>query len=295
MPSASSRTSPLLALFALTLIWSGNWIVMKLAMLYSGPFEFSALRYAGGAAALFLVLRLRGESLAPPPLAPTLLIGLTQTTGFTALAQWALVHGGAGKTAMLVYTMPFWTVLLAWAWLRERLRAMQIVSLVVAALGLLLIVQPWKAHVDWQSAALAIGGGVSWAIGTVAAKRLFVRQGTVLSPLRLTAWQMLTGTVFLIALTWLVPERTVSWSPGFIAALAFNIVLASGLAWTLWLVVVQRLPAGIAGLSSLAIPVMGVLLAWALLGERPGPSEGVGIVVVAAALGLLLRASRSRR
>ena len=295
MRSVSSRTSPMLALVALTLIWSSNWIVMKLAMLYSGPFEFSALRYAGGTAALFLVLRLRGENLAPPPLVPTLVIGLAQTTGFTALAQWALVQGGAGKTALLVYTMPFWTVLLAWAWLRERLRAAQIASLVLAAFGLLLIMQPWKAHVDLRSAGLAVAGGVSWAIGTVAAKRLFVRQGTVLSPLRLTAWQMLTGTAFLIALAWFVPERPVSWAPGFIAALAFNIVLASGVAWTLWLVVVQRLPAGIAGLSSLAIPVTGVLLAWGLLGERPDAAEGVGIAVVAAALALLLRASSRRR
>ncbi|SCC91694.1 Uncharacterized inner membrane transporter yiJE [Thiomonas sp. X19] len=291
MSTHPSRKPAVFALLALTLIWSSNWIVMKLAMLDSGPFNFSALRYAGGTAVLFLLLRLRGERLAPPPLGPTLLIGLTQTAGFTALAQWALVHGGAGKTALLAYTMPFWTVLLAWAWLHERLRSLQVASLVLAAVGLLLVLQPWNAHVDLTSALMAIGGGMNWAVSTVAAKRLFARQGKALSPLRLTAWQMLVGTFFLVLLAGFVPERAVTWTPGFIAALTFNVVLASGLAWTLWLLVVQRLPAGVAGLSSLAIPVTGVLLAWALLGERPNADEGAGIVIVALALLLLLRAS----
>ena len=291
MSAHPSRKTAVFALLALTLIWSSNWIVMKLAMLDSGPFYFSALRYAGGTAVLFLLLRLRGESLAPPPLGPTLLIGLTQTTGFTALAQWALVHGGAGKTALLAYTMPFWTVLLAWAWLHERLRPPQVASLVLAAIGLLLILQPWSAQVDLTSAWMAVGGGMSWAVSTVAAKRLFAHQGKALSPLRLTAWQMLLGTACLVLLAGFIPERAVTWTPGFLAALAFNVVLASGLAWTLWLLVVQRLPAGVAGLSSLAIPVTGVLLAWALLGERPNADEGLGIVLIALALLLLLGTS----
>ncbi len=291
MTAPPSRKPAVLALLALTLIWSSNWIVMKLAMADSGPFNFSALRYAGGTVVLFLLLRLRRERLAPPPLGPTLLIGLTQTTGFTALAQWALVHGGAGKTALLAYTMPFWTVLLAWFWLHERLRPLQLASLGLAAIGLLFILQPWSAQVNLTSALMAIGGGMSWAASTVAAKRLFAQQGAALSPLRLTAWQMLFGTVFLVLLAGLIPERAVTWTPAFIAALAFNVVLASGLAWTLWLLVVQRLPAGVAGLSSLSIPVMGVLLAWALLGERPHAAEGAGMVIVALALLLLLRAS----
>ena len=124
----------------------------------------------------------------------------------------------------------------------------------------------------------------------MAAKRLFARQPV--SALRLSAWQMLLGTAFLVPLAVWVPERALHWSAGLVAALLYNVVLASGLAWTLWQFVVQRLPAGVAGLSSLAIPLTGVVLAWALLGERPDPLEGVGMVVLGAALALLLRARR---
>ncbi|OIQ81832.1 putative inner membrane transporter yiJE [mine drainage metagenome] len=285
-----NRQPAVLALVALTAIWSTNWIVMKLAMADAGPLPFSLLRYAGATALLFALLLQRGESLAPPPLRATALIGLTQTTGFTALAQWALVHGGAGKTALLVYTMPFWTVLLARVFLHERLRGAQWVSLLAAAGGLLLILQPWSAGLQLGSSLLAVGGGISWAAATVLSKRLFARHPV--SALRLSAWQMLFGTAFLLPLAWLAPGRGVHWTPDLVGALLYNVVLASGLAWTLWQFVVQRLAAGVAGLSSLAVPLTGVLLAWALLGERPNAFEAAGIVLLGAALALLLRARR---
>ena len=291
MSVPASRRGALLALAALTLIWSYNWIVMKQALAYAGPFTFSALRYVGGTAVLFALLALKREPLAPPPWRPTLAIGLAQTTGFQALVQWALVHGGAGKTALLAYTMPFWTVLLAWLLLRDRPRRAQWISIALAALGLLLVLEPWRGVGDAGSAALAIAGGLAWAAGTVLAKRVFDRH--TISALRLTAWQMLAGTVALVVLALVIPERAVAWTPGLLAALAYNVLLASGVGWALWLTVVQRLPAAIAGLTSLAIPVAGVLFAWALLGERPDAAEAAGIALIALALLTLLRARRA--
>ena len=84
-----------------------------------------------------------------------------------------------------------------------------------------------------------------------------------------------------------MPERPIEWSGWFIAALAYNAVLASGLAWLLWSIVVERLPANIAGLSSLVIPIAGIGFAWWLLGERPSATEAIGIVLIGAALALV--------
>ena len=92
----------------LTAIWSYSWIVMKQVMLYAGAFEFTALRCLCGALVLLLVQCLRGRKyLTPTPFRYTLAIGLFQTCGMVGLAQWALISGGAGKVAILSYTMPF--------------------------------------------------------------------------------------------------------------------------------------------------------------------------------------------
>jgi drug/metabolite transporter (DMT)-like permease len=290
MAGKSSRTA-LVALGVLTLGWSYNWIVMKQVLRYSGPFEFAALRSVLGSAVLFALLLARREPLRPPPWLPVVLVGAAQTFAFQALVQWALVDGRAGKTALLAYTMPFWVVLLAWWLLGERPLLRAWIGLVVAAAGLALVLEPWQGLGGVESTLLALAGGLSWAFGVVLSKRLLARGTRVLS---LTAWQMLAGTVGLCLLALLTDERPLQWTPGFIAALAYNGVLASGLAWVLWSYVVARLPAGMAGLSSLVIPVAGIGLAWALLGERPSLPEAAGIVLIACALAIVsLRGMRA--
>lgn len=290
MKSLAAQRSALAALAILSLIWGFNWIVMKSVLAFVGPVTFSAMRYVFGTAVLFGVLALRGETLQPTPWRATLLIGLAQTTGFQILVQFALISGGAGKTALLAYTMPFWVIPLAWAMLGDRPGARQWLWIALAAAGLFLVLEPWRTQVSFLSALLALGGGVCWAIGTVLSKRLFQRMAV--SPLRLTAWQMLYGTVVIVALALCLHERATQWSPLLIGALVYNGVLSSGLAWALWLFVVQRLPANVAGLASLITPLVGVLCAWVLLNEQPDAAETLGIVVIGVALFGVLRPQR---
>lgn len=280
--SRASERAAWIALPVLTVIWSLNWTVMKWALDFCGPFTFSALRYVAATVVLFALMALRRESFAMPPLVPTVLIGLMQTTAFQALVQWALVGGGAGKTALLAYTMPFWMVPLAWMLLREKPRAAQWASIALAAIGLVFVIEPWHALGSATSTGLALAGGLAWAIGTVISKRVFQR--STVGPLQLTAWQMLFGTIVLVAIAFFVPERAVVWAPGLIGALAYNALLSSGIAWALWLLIVQRLPTQVAGLTSLLVPIAGVLFAWGLLSERPDVAEWIGIGLIGFAL-----------
>lgn len=279
------RHSAAIALVVLTLIWSFNWIVLKEVLRYVGPFDFSALRYVFGTLVLVLAMLIRRESLKPPPLLETALIGFAQTAGFQAFVQWALVNGGAGKTALLAYTMPFWVVLFSWLILSDRPGARQWASLAIAALGLVFILEPWRGLGGSGSAMLAVAGGIAWALGVVLSKRLFQRCGA--TALSLTTWQMFFGTLLLVAIALVVPSRPIEWSPYLVGALFYNGVLSSGLAWLLWSYVVEKLPANIAGLSSLVIPIAGIGFAWLLLGEVPSASESIGIVAICAALAIV--------
>ena len=272
-----------IGLAILTIVWSLNWTVMKVATRYSGPFTFSAQRYVIGTVVLFALLALRRNSLKPTPWLPTILIGLTQTMAFQALAQWALVSGGAGKTALLAYTMPFWVVPLAWWWVHEKPGFTRWLCIVIAAAGFVCVVEPWKPLGAPDSVALALLAGVAWAVATVLSKRLFQQHPDV-SPLRLTAWQMLVGTIGLVIVALVMPLRPVDWTGTYIAALLYNGLLSSGVCWVLWALVVQRLSANVAGLTSLAVPVAGVLFAWGLLDERPSQAEWIGVVLIGIAL-----------
>ncbi|WP_254422769.1 DMT family transporter [Rhodanobacter sp. B05] len=284
MPSISPpQRGAVLALLATIVLWAYSWIVMKQVLAYAGPFDFAALRYLIGAAVLFGALLLSRQSLRPPPLLPTILIGLCQTAAFQGLEQWALLDGGAGHVALLAYTMPFWAVLLAWLILGDTPTARHWLGLALAAAGLLCIIEPWHALGSATSTLLAIAGGLAWAAGTVLSKRMFRRHAP--GVLNLTAWQMLSGGVALALVALVVPQRPITWSPAFIGGLAYSALLASAAAWWLWSIVLQRLSTTVASVSSLGVPVLSVLLAWMILREQPSLLEAAGIVLVL--LGLL--------
>ncbi len=284
-----------LALLLMSLIWGYNWVVMKQVMSYVDPFDFSAIRTLLAAVVLFIVVLIARRPLRPVAPRELLLLGLLQTATFTALIQWALVSGGAGKTAILVYTMPFWLMPLAWWLLGERVRGVQWVATAVAAFGLLLILDPWSMTGSVMGNVLAVGGGLTWALSTVVAKRM--RRDHDFDLLSMTAWQMLFGALALCVVALLVPSRPIDPTPYFFGALFFNAVFATGLAWLLWLYVLQKLPAGVAGLSALGIPLIGALAGWIELGERPSTNEfsGMALIVVALALTSLWPLLQARR
>ncbi|MGH8191133.1 MAG: DMT family transporter [Rhodanobacteraceae bacterium] len=291
MPARNPERAAWIGLAILTVVWSLNWSVMKVAMRYAGPFTFSAQRYVIGTVVLFALLALKRQNLKPTPWLPTIVIGLTQTAAFQALAQWALVSGGAGKTALLAYTMPFWVVPLAWWWIHEKPGWRRWGCIALAAAGFVCVIEPWRPIGAPRSVMLAILAGLAWAIATVLSKRVFQKHPEV-TPLRLTAWQMLIGTIGLVILALSTHQRPVAWTNAYIAALLYNGLLSSGVCWVLWALIVQRLPANVAGLTSLAVPVAGVLFAWGLLAEQPSPAEWIGIALIGAALAILNFARR---
>lgn len=187
------------AILVLATIWGYNWVVIKLATHDADAFSLSAIRASVAVVCLFLALAATRRSLRPTPFWPTLLLGLLQTTIFTLLSVGATATGGAGKTAILVYTMPFWIVLLAWPLLHERVSRTGWIALALAAAGLALVLSPLDFAGGLTSKALAVASAVVWAASAVYGKMLRAEYTTDL--LALTAWQMLYGTLPLVALT----------------------------------------------------------------------------------------------
>lgn len=279
------------ALLILTLLWSFNWIVMKDAMKYMGPFTFAAARSVLGAFLLLFILKCMGETFMPPPPKPTIAIGILQSCGMVGLSQWALMNGGAGKIALLVYTMPFWIIILAAIFLHERLRPMQWLAITIAGFGLLLVLQPWYLAGSLASSIAALISGLMWGGSAIVIKQLYSSHPE-LNLISLTGWQMAIGGTILTAIALLLHEPAPQWTTTSCLALAYNVILANALGWGLWLYILHELPAGIAGLSSLAVPVCGVLFSWWLLHEVPDNVELTGIGMIMAALVMISQIKR---
>lgn len=279
-----ARWPALLALLALALIWGYNWVQMKIAVQYAPPFQFAALRITLGAASLFLALLWLRKPLRPKEFPATFWAGLLQIGGVYGFATLALVSGSAGRTSVLVYTMPLWTLLLAWIFLRERVRGLQWLAIALSVAGLLLILDIHHLHGTIASQVLALLAGMCWAGGAIIAKR--VRQTVQLDLLSFTTWQTVAGAIPLVLIAIFAPSTPIVWSQPFIFALVYNIIPGTAIATLLWLFVLNRLSAGTAGLGVLLNPVVGVLAAWIQLGEQPTVLEALGMGLIAIALAL---------
>lgn len=287
MKSSYIKFSPviraLIALFLLTLIWGYNWVVMKSALQYAGAFQFGALRTFLGALCLFALLLIFKKPMRPREIPTLIVLGLLQTSGFTGLIIWALVSGGAGKTAVLTYTMPFWVMLMAWPLLGEKIHGVQWLAVLFSVLGLLFILDPLHLGADKFSMLLALLAGAAWALAVILAKKLHQRAPD-LDLMSLTAWQMLFGSLPLVLVALLLPAPSIHWTRAFIGAVLFNAVLCNALAWLLWLYALHRLQAGVASMTSMLAPVIGVLAAWWQLGEKPDGAEMIGMLLIGLSL-----------
>ncbi len=289
-----AQTSAIVALLALAVIWGYNWVVMKLGVQYAAPFDFAAMRAFWGALSLFLVMIVLRKPLKPPVFGATLLLGVLQTSGMIGLSTWALVSGGAGKTSILCYTMPFWILLFAWVLLRERLHKAQWLHVSLALVGLMLILLPLNLTDASFSKGLAVLAGMSWGMSAIVVKK--IAQNHSVDLLSLTAWQMLLGSIPLILVSLLLPSPPVQWTGTFIAALLYNIIPGTAIAYMLWMFALRRLPAGVAGLGTLANPVIGVFAAGVQLGEVPDLAEAIGMILIVIALGFnVLHAMKPQR
>lgn len=274
-----------LAIFALSFIWGYNWVVMKECLQYAGPYDFAALRTGIGSLSMFALLILMRRPLRPQAFWPTALLGVTATTFCIGLVTLALATGGVGKTAILVYAMPFWVLLFAWPLLAEHIRGLQWVPIVLAFLGLMIILEPWRLEGAFISNIFAVLSGVAWALSSIMTK-LMNRKYTF-DLISLTAWQMFLGAIPLALIALFISDTPVRWTPYFTIGLLYSAIISHGLALVLWFFILSKLPAGIAGMGTLATPVIGMIAASIELGERPTMIEATGMLLIMSALALL--------
>lgn len=292
MTSESSDRGALVLMGMTIAFWSISWIVMKFMTTYIGPFDLVMIRYILAFAVLFVLLLLTRQSLRFPPFKLTLGIAVFQTAAFQCLVQLALMSGGAGHVVMLAYTMPFWVVLFAWMFLGERPKSRHLVACVFAGLGLIAVIAPWQGLGTLTSSVLAVAGGACWGLGTVLSKIMMQRHSP--DVLNLTTWQMLLGAVLIWPITILIPQPTIVWEPELILGIGYMAVIASAGGWWLWLSVVQRVSATVAGMSALGVPVATVILAWLILSEQPTGVELVGITLIMVGLVVVNRPPKRR-
>jgi len=285
---ADSRVG-LLLLSGLTFFWGVNWPAMKTVVAEMPVFTFRAITVIVGAAGLMLIARLAGQRLwlKRSEIKPLLIVSVINVTAWQLLSAFALVNMPAGRAAIVAYTMPVWTAVLAVLFLHEKLTRRIVFALIFGMAGIAcLLIPAWGQFAGASLGILLMAtGGFTWASGTVALKR--VRWD--LSITALAGWQMLIGGIPIVIAA-LIADRgfdpagvsTTAW-----LACAYAVVIPTIFCHWAWYRVVSIYPASISALGTLLIPVVGVLSSTLALGEPIGWDVIAALVLVGSAIVLI--------
>jgi len=185
----------------------------------------------------------------------------------------ALLWLPASEAALIAYTMPVWASILAWPILGERPNLLRVISLVMAFAGLAAIMGGngfAASSAKMPGIVMALGGAFGFAVGTVLAKKLPL----ALPALSAAAWQIGIGCLPVAVAGLLIEKSDVAAlsSLGWIL-LVYATVIQFCVAYVSWFAALSRLPASVAAIGTMAVPVIGVVTAAVALHEPLGPGQ----------------------
>lgn len=286
--SPVSREGPWL-LLSLALLWGVNWPAMKISVTEMGPWAFRAICLYVGALGLFAIALKLGLSLRVPRGRGRALIvaSFLNVTIWHVCSAYGLTVLEAGRAVLIAFTMPIWVGMFGALFLGERLDSRKGAALALGALGLALLAFPAFAGLTATPLGyvLMLACAMGWATGTLYLKR----QGMGMNAVALTAWQLAIGGVPVLigvlaidlpAGIWRVETPSLEGWIGIVYAATVPMIYCH---WA-WFRALEILPAQIASLGVLAVPVVGVASSVWLMGERFASLDYAGMVAILAAL-----------
>jgi drug/metabolite transporter (DMT)-like permease len=291
------RVSPkVLALLALlTLVWGTNWPLFKIALDELPVWTFRTIVLVTGCLVLTVILLVRGESFAVPPGKWPALIAASAMNLFVwnIATSFAVLYIPSGHASVLSYTMPLWVAVIGFAVFGQRLTGRLLAAILIGAAAVLTLMLPNFQSYERAPAGLFWGlfAGFCWAVGTFIVKRTSW-PGMGLS---LTFWQVAISLPPVALGAVVIDGLPDHWpSAKAIIATVYTGAVPMALGTAAWFALVKLLPAQVAALSSIAIPIVAIVSGILLLNEPLSALQAVAIASTVVSLWLALVPGRAR-
>jgi drug/metabolite transporter (DMT)-like permease len=290
------RWQVIAALGAVYVIWGSTYLAIQIAIETLPPFLMAGARFGLAGVALYLWARLRGAS--PPARAHwpgAAVVGACLLLGGNGGVVWAEQFVPSGLAALLVSTLPLWMVGFDWlGGTGERPSPRLLVGLAVGLFGILLLVGPEQLlagkRVHPLGALVLIGATASWALGSIASRRLSLPESPVLT----TGMEMMAGgaMLFVAGLAFGEPARfhASEASARSLLALGYLFVFGSLIAFSAYIWLLRAVPTGLVSTYAYVNPVVAVILGWALAGEELTPRTILASTVIISAVAFITTA-----
>jgi drug/metabolite transporter (DMT)-like permease len=286
-----SRPAVYSLLVLVTLILGLNWPVMATGVASISPVWMASFRVLGALVVILPVTLLSGNLKLPPraDLPIVMSLAVFRLTLVFLLLFTALELIPPGRSSVVVWTASLWTVPIAAVFLGERMVGRRWLGLTLGILGVLVLFEPWA--LAWGDSDIVLGHVLLvLAAITNAATAVHIKgHRWTISPLQAIPWQLGGAALILVAIAMTsegIPH--IDWTPQLGFVVAYQGMLATGVAFWAQITILRNLAATSANLTLMMVPVVGVVSSAILVGENITPSLIAGFVLIIAGVTLNL-------
>jgi len=279
--------------------FGSSFLFVKLLVAEATPAQITAWRLLFGGAAVLVLLAWRGslEMPAPSLLAKATMLAVLDSVLPNTLLAWAQIRIDSGIAAVLISSMPMFTVLFAMALPgRDSLSRGKLFGLVLGVVGVAVLVgaDAESAANGAPSAHIAVLlAAMSQAAAVVFARSLLAREDALtLSGIKLGAGAAMAMVMVAVLDGGAAVPSMGSGAWGLLIVLG---VVSNGLGRTMYLSLIASAGSVRASVVAYVVPAVSVFLGWLVLGERLGISGGAGLVLIAAGMGFVTHGEQLAR
>ncbi len=255
------------------IVWGASFIATKLALRDLAPVTVVWLRFAIGVFILGIATMLRHQFEFPQKkeLLYFALLGFLGITFHQWLQSTGLVTAQASTTAWIVATTPIFIAILSWIFLREKINWIQIIGIILAAIGVILVVSKGdfpaliNNHFGEPGDILIMISALNWAVFSILSARGLQKHPAT----QMMFFVMLIGWLFTSVLFFnnrnVADIKNLTWTS--LLSIGFLGIFCSGLAYIAWYDGLKAVPATQIGAFLYLEPLVAVFVAWLVLGE----------------------------
>jgi len=265
----------LIALLAVYIAWSSTYLAIRVALKDFPPFLMMGIRFFFTGAGLYLFLRIRG---APAPgrvqwrnaafIGALLLLGGSGGVAFAE--QWV----ASGLAALMIATVPLWTVLFSKIW-EHRPSRFEWIGLALGLAGVAILNLEANLKANPAGAVTLIIASMSWAFGSAWSRHLSLASGIMSS-----AAEMITGGALVLIVSFLAGEKiplSLSWYS--VAAIAYLAIFGSLVGFIAYRYLLENVRPALATSYAYVTPVLAVMLGGGLAGEQI-TAKGISAMII---------------
>ena len=278
-------------LFAL--IWSSAFTSARIIVADAPPLASLALRFLVSGVIGIAIAKAFGQSmrLKSDQWKATLVFGLCQNALYLGLNFFAMQTIEASAASIVASSMPLMVALSTWLIFRERLPLFGVAGLALGIIGVTMIMASRiEDGIDIRGVIYCVIAAIALTVATLSMRNLS-SGGNLLMVVGL---QMLVGAAILAVVSAGTETINVTLSAPLIIAFIYT-TLAPGLFATwIWFKLVERIGAVRAATFHFLNPFFGVAIAAAILGEKLGLYDIIGVTIIATGI-LAVQLSRQRK